>query len=141
VGDLETLEAVTALGLATNNIENLVNKLGTFSVMTLGPVVASTGLTENEVVGTEKLAEGTGTDSVHRTGLEIDKDSAGNILVTGSLVEVDAHTLELELRGAVVHAIAVKTMLARNSLPEGSTDLVTALTGLEVDDLTHLECC
>jgi hypothetical protein len=87
VRDLETLEAVAALSLATDNVENLINKLGTLSVMTLGPVVASTGLTENEVVGTEELAEGTGTDSVHCAGLKIDKDSAGNILVTGSLVK------------------------------------------------------
>ena len=40
VGDLEALKAVTALSLATNNIENLVDKLSTLSVVTLGPVVA-----------------------------------------------------------------------------------------------------
>jgi hypothetical protein len=87
VGDLETLEAVAALSLATNNIENLVDKLSTLSVMTLGPVVAGTGLAENEVVGTEELAERTGTDSVHGTGLEIDKDGTGNILVASSLAK------------------------------------------------------
>ena len=40
VGDLETLEAVTALCLTTNNIQDLVDQLGTLSVMTLGPVVS-----------------------------------------------------------------------------------------------------
>lgn len=85
VGDLETLEAVASLGLTTDNIDDLVNELGTLSVVTLGPVVTSTGLTENEVVGTEKLAEGTGTDSVHGTGLQVDQDGTGNILVTGGL--------------------------------------------------------
>jgi hypothetical protein len=89
VRDLETLEAVAAFSLATDNVEDLINKLGTLSVMTLGPVVASTGLTENEVVGTEELAEGTGTDGVHCAGLKIDEDSAGNILVTRSLVKED----------------------------------------------------
>ena len=102
VGDLETLEAVAALSLATDDIQDLVDKLGTLSVMTLGPVVAGTGLTENEVVGAEELAEGTGADGVHGTGLEIDEDGTRNILVARSLVEVDAHTLQLELRGAVV---------------------------------------
>lgn len=87
VRDLETLEAVAALSLATDDVQNLVNKLGTLSVMTLGPVVASTGLTENEVVGTEELAERTGTNGVHGAGFEIDKDSARNILVAGSLVK------------------------------------------------------
>jgi len=85
VGDLETLEAVATLGLAADDIEDLVDKLSSFSVMTLGPVVSGTGLTENEVVGTEELSERTGTDGVHGTGLEIDEDGTGNILVTGSL--------------------------------------------------------
>ena len=45
-----------------------------------------------------------------------------------NLVEVDAHTLELELGGTVVNTIAVETVLARDGLPESSTDLVTLLT-------------
>ena len=53
--------------------------------MTLGPVVSSTGLTEDEVVGAEELAERTGTDSVHGAGLQIDEDGTGNVLVAGSL--------------------------------------------------------
>lgn len=41
------------------------------------------------------------------------------------LVEVDAHALELELRSAIVDTIAVEAVLARNGLPESSTNLVT----------------
>ena len=85
VGDLETLQAVTALGLTADDIENLVNKLGTLGVVTLSPVVTSTGLTEDEVVGAEKLAEGAGADSVHGTGLQIDQNGTGNVLITASL--------------------------------------------------------
>lgn len=40
VGDLKALKAIAALGLTSNNIENLVNKFGTLGVVTLGPVVA-----------------------------------------------------------------------------------------------------
>jgi hypothetical protein len=110
----------------TDNVEDLVDELGTLSVVTLGPVVASTGLTEDEVVGTEELAEGTGADSVHGTGLQIDEDGTRNVLVAGSLwwdvvslgsgaciccclgvgfsylVEVDVHALELEVGSTVV---------------------------------------
>jgi hypothetical protein len=69
VGDLEALKAIAALSLATDDIEDLVDKLSTLSVVTLGPVVAyfvllvslfwrgvnltSTALAEDEVVGTE----------------------------------------------------------------------------------------
>ena len=85
VGDLETLKAVTALSLTTDNIKNLVDKLSTLSVMSLSPVVTGTGLTENEVVGAEKLSEWASTDGVHGTGLQIDEDGTGNVLVAGSL--------------------------------------------------------
>ena len=85
VGDLEALEAVAAFSLATDNIENLVNKLSTLGVVTLGPVVAGTRLAENEVVGAEELAERTGADGIHGAGLQIDEDGTGNVLVAGSL--------------------------------------------------------
>jgi hypothetical protein len=122
VGDLETLQAVAALGLTTDNIDDLVNKLGTFSVVTLGPVVAGTRLAEDEVVGTEELAEGTGTHRVHGARLQIDEDGTRDILVVASLyvmsiypnvetwdsthlVEVDVHTLQLEVGGTIVTGI------------------------------------
>lgn len=85
VGDLETLEAVTGLSLTTDNVDNVVNELSTLSVVTLGPVVTSTGLTEDEVVGAEELTEGTGTDGVHGTGLKVDEDGTGDIFVVGGL--------------------------------------------------------
>jgi len=96
------LETVAALCLTTHDIENLVDKLSTFSVMTLCPVVASTGLTEDKVIRTEELAEWASADSVHGTGLEIDEDSARHKFVARGLIEVDAHALQLEIRGAIV---------------------------------------
>jgi len=86
VGDLETLEAVAALGLAAHDIEDLVDQLGTLGVMTLCPVVTSTRLAEDEVVRAEQLAEGTSADGVHGTGLEIDEDGTGHELVVGRLL-------------------------------------------------------
>lgn len=88
VGDLEALKAVAALSLAADNVENLVDELGTLSVVTLGPVVTGTGLTEDEVVGAEKLAEGAGADGIHRAGLEVDEDGTRNVLVVGRLLRV-----------------------------------------------------
>lgn len=96
VGDLETLEGVTALSLATNNIDNLVNQFGTLSVVTLGPVVTSTGLAEDEVVGAEKFTEGTSTDGIHGTGLEVDQDGTRNVLLTTGLIEIIRKALYME---------------------------------------------
>ena len=102
MSDLEALEAIAALSLTSHHIEHLIDELSTFGVVTLGPVVAchvivnfassiecnvltSTALTEDEVVGTEELTEGTGADGIHGTGLEIDKDRARDILVASGL--------------------------------------------------------
>jgi hypothetical protein len=85
VGDLEALQAVAALGLTTDDIENLVDELGTLGVMTLCPVVTSTRLAKDEVVGTEELSKGASADGVHCTGLEIDEDGTGHELVARGL--------------------------------------------------------
>lgn len=50
------------------------------------------------------------------------------------LVEVDIHALELEVRGAIVDTSTVETVLARDGLPEGGTNLVT----LEKSQYFHL---
>jgi len=107
--------------------------------MALGPVVTSTGLSEDEVVGSEELTEGSGSDGVHGAGLEIHKDSAGNVSSTGGFVEVDVDPLELEIGVSVVGTGGVDTVFVGDDLPELGTDLVTALTCLNMDDFSHFE--
>merc|ERR1719502_1253332 len=82
VGDLETLKAVATFSLLTDNIEDGVDELSTFGVVTLGPVVTGTSLTEDEVVWSEELTEGASTDGVHGAGLEVHKDGAGHVTAT-----------------------------------------------------------
>merc|ERR1712195_109759 len=137
VGDLESLEAIAALSFLADDIEDGVDELGSFGVMSLGPVVTGTGLSEDEVVGAEKLSERSSTDGIHGAGLEIHKDSAGDVTASGSLVVVDVDPLELEVGISVVRTGRVNSMLVGNDLPELGTDLVTALTSLNVDDFTH----
>jgi hypothetical protein len=137
VGDLEALEAVTALSLLTDDVEDGVDELSTFGVMTLGPVVTGTGLTEDEVVGTEELSEGTSTDGVHGAGLKIHEDGAGDITATSGFVIVDVDPLELKIRVTVVGAGWVNAVLVGDDLPELGTDLVTALSALNVNNFSH----
>jgi hypothetical protein len=96
VGELESLEAVTGLSLFTHNIQNRVNKLSTFSVVALGPVVSGSALPEDDVIGPEDLSVGSGADGVHGAGLKIEKDRSGDILATTGLVVVDLNALKLE---------------------------------------------
>jgi len=137
VGQLEALQAVAALGLLAHDIEDRVDELGSLGVVALGPVVASTALSENKVVGAEELAKGSGADRVHGAGLQIDQDSAGHVLAAGGLVEVDVDALQLEVRVAVVGAGGVNAVLFGDDLPELGTDLVAALAGLKMNNLNE----
>jgi proteasome assembly chaperone (PAC2) family protein len=137
VGNLESLEAIAAFGFLADNIEDGVNELGTLGVMSLGPVVTGAGLSEDKVVGAEELSERSSTDGVHGTGLEIHKDGAGDVTATSCLVVVNVDTLELEVGITVVRTGRVNSMLVRDDFPELSSDLVTALASLDVDDFTH----
>jgi hypothetical protein len=62
VGDLEALEAVAALGLFADDIENRVDEFGALGVVPLCPVVAGARLTKYKVVRLEELAKGPGSD-------------------------------------------------------------------------------
>jgi hypothetical protein len=140
VGDLEALEAVARLGLLADNVEDGVDELGTLGVVALGPVVTGTGLSEDEVIRAEDLAEGAGADGVHGAGLQVHQDGAGHVAAAGGLVVVHVDTLQLEVGVAVVRAGGVNAMLVADDLPELGTDLVAALAGLDVNNFAHIWC-
>merc|ERR1719267_182558 len=137
VAELEALEAVAGLGLLAHDIEHGVDELGTLGVVTLGPVVTSTGLAEDEVVGAEELTERTSADRVHGSGLEVHEDGAGHVTSTGSLIVVHVDALQLEVGVTVVGTGRVDTVLIGDDLPELGTNLVTALASLDVNELAH----
>ena len=139
MGNLETLEAVATFGLLSDNVENGVDELSSLGVTSLGPVVSGSGLSEDEVVGSEELTERSSSDGVHGTGLEIHKDGSGNVSSSGGLVVVDVDSLELEIRVTVVGTGGVNSVLVGDDLPEFGTDLVTALSSLDVNDFSHGE--
>ena len=122
VGQLESLEAVTALSFLPHNIEDRVYELSSLSVVSLGPVVPSTRLSEDEVVRSEDLSERSGSNGVHGTGLQINKDSSGNVLSTGGLVVVHVDPLQLEIRVSVVGSGGVNTMFIRDDLKKDIVD-------------------
>ena len=86
MGDLKTLEVVAALSLASDNIKNLVDQLGTLSVVTLCLIVTRTILAENKVVGAEERSERSSADRVHGTGLQVHENGTWNKLIVGSLL-------------------------------------------------------
>lgn len=137
MGNLEALEAIASFSLFSGNVEDGVNELSTLSVVTLSPVVSGSGLTEDEVVRSEELTEGSSSNRVHCSRLEIHKDSSGNESSSGSFIVVNVDSLELKVRVSVVGTGGVDSVLIRNNLPELGSDLVTALTSLDVNNLSH----
>ena len=106
--------------------------------MTLGPVVSGTGLSEDEVVGSEELTEGSSSNGVHCSGFEIHEDCSGYVSSSGGFVEVDVDSFQLKIGVSVVGAGWVNSVFVGNDLPELGTDLIAALTSLDVDDLSHV---
>jgi len=95
VGDLESLEAVASFGFLSDNVEDGVDEFSSFSVMSLGPVVTGSSLSENEVIGSEELSEGSGSDGVHCTGFEIHKDGSGDVSSSSGFVIINIDSFEL----------------------------------------------
>jgi len=137
VGDLETLETIATFSFFSDNVEDGVDEFSTFGVMTFSPVVTGTSLTENEVIGSEKLTEWASSDGVHGSWFEIHKDGSGDESASSGFVIVDVDSLELEVGVTVIGTGWVDTMFIRDDFPEFGTDLVTALTCLDVDEFSH----
>ena len=137
VSNLESLKAIASFSFFSSNIEYGVNKFCTLSVVTLGPVVTSTSLTEDKVVRSEELTKRTSSNRVHCSWFEIHKDSSGDITTTSCFIIVDIDSFELKIWITVVRTGRINTMFIRNNFPELSTNLVTALTSLYVDNLSH----
>ena len=138
MGDLKSLEAVASFGFLSDDVEDGVDEFGSFGVMSLGPVISGSGLSENEVVGSEELSERSGSDGVHGSGFQVHQDGSGNVSSSGGFVEVHVDSFQLQIGISVVGSGRVNSVLVGNNLPEFSSDLVTALSCLYVNDFSHL---
>ena len=77
----------------------------------LCPIVTSTTLTKNEIVGTEKTTERARANRVHSSGLQVNQDRTGNIFVGANFVIVDRDALELKVIVALVLSVALDSVL------------------------------
>jgi hypothetical protein len=78
-------------------------------------------LSENEVVGTEEGAQGSGANRVHGTRLKVNKNRARNVFVGSDLVVIDRDTFQLEVGGSFVETVSLDTMLIGDDFPELGT--------------------
>merc|ERR1712227_701660 len=102
VGDLESLEAIATFGFLSDDIEDGVDELSSLGVVTLGPVVTGTSLSEDEVVWSEELTEWSSSDGVHGSWLKIHEDGSWDVSSTGGFIVVHVDSLELEVGVTVI---------------------------------------
>jgi hypothetical protein len=93
VGNLETLKAIATFSFFSNDIKDGIDEFGTLGIMSFGPVVTGTGLSEDEVVWSEELSEWSSSDRVHCTWFEIHEDGSWNVSTTGSFVIINVDSL------------------------------------------------
>ncbi|CAH2072927.1 unnamed protein product [Thlaspi arvense] len=115
---LHTLKTVAVFGLLAHNIKHGINKLGSFGIVTFSPVVSSTRLPENKVIGSEDLTIRSSSDTVHSTGLEIHENGTGNVSSAGCLVIVDINPLQLQIRVSSVTTSGINPVLVADDFPE-----------------------
>jgi hypothetical protein len=125
---LEALQRLGLFGLSSDDIHDRVHQLGALSVETLGPVVAGTGLTGNEVIRAVDVAKRTRSNSVKSSRLKVDSDSTGNILLVGSLVKKNVETVGLKFGSVRAQvSIGIKSMLVSNGVPKRGGNLVSRM--------------
>ena len=93
MGDLESLETIASFGFLSDDVQDGINEFSSFGVVTLGPVVTGSGLSENEVVWSEELTEWSGSNGVHGTWLKIHQDGSWDVSSSGGFVEVNVDPL------------------------------------------------
>ena len=143
MAELESLKAIAAFRLLAHNVQHTVDELGTLGVMTLGPVVSGACLAKDKVVGSEELAEWARSDAVHGTRFQVHQNGTRHVTAASSFVEVDVDALQLE-NGVSVTVVGpyrwdqFRAHRRSYDLPELGTDLVTTLTTLDMNELTHV---
>ena len=133
VEDEESLESSALIGELSDSVEAEVNNLLTDGVMTTGEVVGGIFLTGDELLGMEQLSVGTGTDLIDDGRLEIEEDSAGDVLASTSLGEEGVESVVTTTDGLIGGHLTVRldTVLEAEELPAGVTDLDTGLTDVD----------
>jgi len=136
----ESLETSALIGELSDSVEAEINNLLTDGVVTTGEVVGGVLLTRDELLGVEELSVGAGTNLIDDGGLEIEEDSAGDVLASTSLGEEGVESIIATTDGLIGGHLTVRldTVLEAEELPAGVSDLDPGLSDVDGDDLTHV---
>jgi len=88
----------------------------------------------------EQLTVGAGADFVNDSGLQVNEDSAGDVLASASLGEEGVEGIITTANRFVRRHLAIRlnAMFQAVELPAGVTDLDTGLANVNGDNFTHV---
>jgi len=133
VEDTESLETSAVVGKLADAVEAKVDDFLSDGVVATGVVVSSVLLASNKLLRVEKLTVGSSADLIDNGWLEIDEDSARDVLSGTSLREEGVESIITTTDGLVRWHLAVRldTVLKAVKFPAGITDLDTSLTNVD----------
>jgi len=133
VEDHEALETSALISKLADSVEAEINNLFSDGVVTTGEVVSGILLTGDELLGVEQLPVGTSADLIDDGRLEIEEDSAGDVLASTSLGEEGVESVVATTDGLIGGHLTVRldSVLEAEELPAGVTDLDTGLTDVD----------
>ena len=133
VEDEEALEASALVSELSDSVEAEINDFLADGIVTTGEVVGGILLAGDELLGVEQLSVGTGTNLIDDGWLEIEEDSAGNVLASTSIGEEGVKSVVTTTDSLIGWHLTVRldTMLEAEELPAGVTDLDTGLTDVD----------
>merc|ERR1712051_782295 len=141
VEDEEALESSALVSELADSVEAEVNDLATDGVVATGEVVGGILLSGDELLGVEELSVGSSTDLIDNGGLEIEEDSAGDVLAGTSLGEEGVESIVATTDGLIGGHLTVRldAVLEAEELPAGVTDLDTGLTDVDGNNFSHCD--
>jgi len=141
VEDEEALETGALISEFSDSVEAEINDFLTDGIVTTGEVVGGILLTGDELLWVEQLSIGTGTNLINDCRLEIEEDSAGDVLASTSLGEEGVESIITTTDGLVGGHLTVRldAVLEAEELPAGVTDLNTGLTDVDRNNFSHCD--
>ena len=138
VEDEESLETSALIGELSDSVEAEVNNLLTDGVVTTGEVVGGILLTGDKLLWVEELSVGAGSDLIDDGRLEIEEDSAGDVLASTGLREEGVESIITSSNSLIGRHLTIRldTMFQAVEFPTGITNLAASLANMNGDTLT-----
>ena len=131
------LYIVTTLSFFSNWIKDRVNYLKSLSMKPFSPIISSTWCTKDKVVRIEESSNRISSGNINGSWLEISKDRSCRVCSFSQLIEIDIDPFKIKIREAMISTIVGNSVFFRYGVPELISNVVSTLTKLQVNDLSH----